>query len=292
MTPQDALAFVGDPPLWRPAADDIDEVHVSVTFTWDRAEGYRLAAAWGLHYAVVKIGGPAIGGHVGEFVPGRYLRKGVTITTRGCDSRCEHCLVPKREGRFRQIAIQPGNVIQDNNILACETYHWRAVCEMLEKQHGIEFTGGLEARRLDDMHIKWFGAHRRRIRHLFFAYDRPSQLRHVRRAVKILSACGFRRRQLRCYVLVGHPNDTIEHAADRLEETWEAGTLPFAMRWRGEDGRRRIETDWYRLCNKWMRPAATFASHNVADREDAMLVKATEARRAYLELGLPGMEHE
>ena len=128
MTPEDDFAFVGDPPLWHPEAD---EVHVSVTFTWDRSEGYRLAAAWGLHYPVVRIGGPAIAGHVGEFVPGRYLKKGVTITTRGCDCRCEHCLVPKVEGRFRHIGIRAGNIIQDNNILAANQVHWSAVCEML-----------------------------------------------------------------------------------------------------------------------------------------------------------------
>jgi hypothetical protein len=40
-TPSDAYAFVGDPPLFLPA--DITEVHVSVTFTWDRVEGERVA---------------------------------------------------------------------------------------------------------------------------------------------------------------------------------------------------------------------------------------------------------
>jgi hypothetical protein len=43
LTPDDALAFVGDPPLWRPEAD---EVHVSCTFTWDIPEAKRLAEAW------------------------------------------------------------------------------------------------------------------------------------------------------------------------------------------------------------------------------------------------------
>jgi len=44
-TPVDELAFVGDPPLERPAAD---EVHVSCTFTWDRprAEYLKLACSY------------------------------------------------------------------------------------------------------------------------------------------------------------------------------------------------------------------------------------------------------
>lgn len=35
-TPTDALAFVGDPPML--ALPAVDEVHVSCTFTYDRAE--------------------------------------------------------------------------------------------------------------------------------------------------------------------------------------------------------------------------------------------------------------
>ena len=59
MTPDDDYAFVGDPPLWRPKAD---EVHVSVCFTWDIEEGHRLQEAWSQHYPAVKLGGPAIDG--------------------------------------------------------------------------------------------------------------------------------------------------------------------------------------------------------------------------------------
>ncbi len=39
-TPTDELAFVGDPPLFRPPEQP---VMVSVTFTWDIPEGERLA---------------------------------------------------------------------------------------------------------------------------------------------------------------------------------------------------------------------------------------------------------
>ena len=55
-TPDDELAFVGDPPLFLPTAD---EVHVSCTFTWDRPQAQRLARAWANHGYTVRIGGPA-----------------------------------------------------------------------------------------------------------------------------------------------------------------------------------------------------------------------------------------
>ena len=97
MTPTDELSFIGDPPLFR---SDADEVHISVTFTWDLKEGHRLRDAWANYYDVVKIGGPAINGELpDEFVPGMYVKHGVTITSRGCNRRCPWCLVPDREGK-------------------------------------------------------------------------------------------------------------------------------------------------------------------------------------------------
>ena len=55
-TPTDDMAFVGDPPMMRP---DADEVHVSCTFTWDIPEARRLFHAWKQYYGRVDVGGPA-----------------------------------------------------------------------------------------------------------------------------------------------------------------------------------------------------------------------------------------
>ena len=108
-TPTDDLAVVGPPGLFL---SDVDEVHVSVTFTWDIEEGHRLRDVWDRFYpGRVKIGGPALGSHGDEFVPGRYLRAGYTITSRGCPNRCPWCLVPGREGRLRELnPIAPGHI--------------------------------------------------------------------------------------------------------------------------------------------------------------------------------------
>ena len=57
-TPLDEYAFVGEPGLFIP--DDITEVHVSVTFTWDKPIAERLARIWE-RYAPVKVGGTAYG---------------------------------------------------------------------------------------------------------------------------------------------------------------------------------------------------------------------------------------
>lgn len=62
-TPDDDLAFIGDPPLFRP---EVDEVHVSCTFLYDKPEAERLADAWSKYYPEVKLGGPAYDDPGGE----------------------------------------------------------------------------------------------------------------------------------------------------------------------------------------------------------------------------------
>ena len=70
-TPDDELAFIGDPPLLL--LPEIDEVHISVAFTYDIPEAERLAFQWEMAGVPVKVGGPAYNEPGGEFIPGMYL---------------------------------------------------------------------------------------------------------------------------------------------------------------------------------------------------------------------------
>lgn len=81
-TPDDELAFTGEPPMFRPG-NEWTPVMVSVTFTWDRHRAEQLAKSWGMFYRDVRIGGPAYDDPAGEFTPGMFLKKGCTITSRG-----------------------------------------------------------------------------------------------------------------------------------------------------------------------------------------------------------------
>ena len=253
-TPDDELVFIGDPPP-SSSIPDADEVHVSVTFTWDMQNGERLRRAWlDITRLPTKIGGPAFGSPAGEFTPGMYVKRGVTITTRGCPEKCSYCFVPAREGSLKTLNIQPGNIVQDNNLLAAPRPHIKRVFEMLRDQkRAAEFTGGIDARRVDE----WVAAELKllRISQLFLAYDKPSQLQHLRKASKLLSF--LPRRKLRCYVLVGKRGDTIENAEARCQEAWKAGTLPFAMFYR-DDFSPRQSGEWNKFIRQWTRPAAMF----------------------------------
>ena len=152
-TPTDEMVYVGDPPLFRPENWETP-VQVSVTFTWDIDEGKRLMWAWSRHYRHVALGGPALGDPGGEFTPGRFVKEGVVSTSRGCPKYCSFCLVPKREGRIRELQIKDGWNVFDNNLLACSRNHIEAVFEMLRRQpRPAHFTGGLDKTLLEPWHV-------------------------------------------------------------------------------------------------------------------------------------------
>jgi len=251
-TPNDELCFYDSPPADLP---EIDEVHISVTFTYDMDKAEILAEQW-QRVAPVKIGGPAMDEPGGEFVPGRYLKEGYVITSRGCPNRCWFCRVPIREGgTIRELEIKDGNNILDDNLLACSDGHIRKVFEMLKHQkYGRKmFTGGLEAKRLKDWHVE--ALRELKPKEVFFAYDTPNDLEPLIEAGKKLLRAGFTvsSHALRAYVLVGWPEDAFNKAEERLMQTIKAGFLPMAMLYRDQKGDRDME--WARFQRFWARPA-------------------------------------
>lgn len=251
MTPKDEYAFVGDPPLFRPPAN---EVHISVTFTWDIQEGKRLQQAWAQYYPLVKLGGPAFNTLADEFISGKYLRDGVTITSRGCIRKCPWCFVPQREGKIRLLDIKPGWILQDNNILATPHQHQEKVYQMLNKQRRqAKLSGGVDARLVDDWVAEAF--RNLRIDEIYLAADTKGSLTALKRAVNKLSFLG--RNKLRCYVMIGFGDETISEAEDRLKEAWNIGCLPFSQLYQPPEHYIQWSKDWRELNRNWSRPAIT-----------------------------------
>lgn len=253
-TPTDAYAFVGDPPMMRPEAD---EVHVSCAFTWDVERAKRLAAAWGQYYPVVKLGGPAFASPAEDFTPGMYLKDGVTFTSRGCNNRCPWCLVSEREGKLRLLnPISPGYIINDNNFLETGHAHMEKVFAMLRQQkHRAEFTGGLEPELVDD----WFADQLRglRVGQVFFACDTDAHIPILAKAAERLSFLG--RDRLRCYVLLAYKGESIERGLARLKAVWDTGCIPFAPLYQPPEKRIDYSEEWRHLARMWSRPAETKA---------------------------------
>ena len=156
-TPDDAYAFVGLPPAKLP--EDITEVAISVSFSYDLEEAERLYEAWSKIVPRCDVGGPATGQRGEEFVPGKFVRQGYVITSRGCraENACWFSEAWKREGPVRELPVRDGANILDDNLLACSEFHIKKVFEMLEGQKKLGyrtfFTGGLEAALIRSWHV-------------------------------------------------------------------------------------------------------------------------------------------
>lgn len=250
-TPDDGLAFVGDPPLFRPGTSDTP-VMVSCTFTWHRRESERLQRAWSVYYKSVSLGGPAYGDPGGEFEPGRFLKDGCTITSRGCPKKCGWCVVPRNEGGIRTLAIKPGWIVQDNNLLACPEDHIRSVFAMLrEQKRRVFFNGGLDKHYLREWHRPLFDSIP--IGELWFACDTAADLPSLEKVAYILE--GIPKRKLRCYTMIGYDSETIQEAERRVERVFGLGFMPFCQLYQ-PDETKTYPLQWRQVRRKWSRPAA------------------------------------
>lgn len=262
MTPIDKDAYYDTPDLFTP---QYDEAHVSITFTWDILKGKRLAQAWERHAKIVKLGGVAIDGESDQpFKAGIYLRKGITITSRGCLNNCSFCMV--RRGLIEFDNFPEGNIIQDNNILACSDRHWRLVISMLKNQKAIEFKGGLEKQRITPKIAEDLRG--LRIKSLWLACDQPNAIKQLETAVRILHKVGFKREQIYCFVLIGKD---MQEETERLEKCLNLftyldeennerfmGVKPFAQLYRDKSNSIEYSKEYKQFARKWSRPACYY----------------------------------
>jgi hypothetical protein len=255
-TPDDNNVRINCPPG---LFDEADEIHISVAFTWDLPRAEWLEKQW-RSVAPVKIGGPATGEKGGNFIPGMYLKPGYVITSRGCPNSCWFCSAWKREGReIRELPVVDGWNVLDDNLLACSDDHIKSVFSMLGKQkERAQFTGGLEAKILKDWHIDLLS--NLKPQRIFFAYDTPDDYEPLLDAAKRIFSAGFlspASNNIRAYVLIGYPKDTIIKAKSRLLSVLKTGMFPMAMVWRNEQGYRSPE--WIKFAWPWSRPACISA---------------------------------
>lgn len=251
-TPTDDLAFTSlFPP--RLTLPEIDEIHISVAFTYDMPRAECMEKEWRMVGVPVKMGGPAFNQPSYDFVPELYVEKGYTITSRGCPNNCWFCAVPKRDGNIRELEIKDGWNILDDNLLACSDQHIKSVFEMLSRQpQPPNFTGGIEAARLKLWHCKEI--RKLKPKSLYFAYDTPNDLDPLIEAGKLLRSVGFtfESHNLKCYVLAGYERDTFEKAEKRFRQTIDAGFMPYVMPYKNDQG--IVPKEWRKFLRAWSRP--------------------------------------
>ena len=262
-TPIDDKVYFSGPPL-VPLSDQ--QVHVSCVFTWDKPKAKSLAKQWEIAGYNVKLGGPAYNDIGDEFVPGRYIKQGYTMTSRGCNNRCGFCYVWRREGNIRELPIVDGWRVLDSNLLQCSEGHIRRVFEMLKKQlMPVGFPGGLEAGNLKDWHVELLA--QLTISQCYFAYDDPGDYAPLVRAANMVFAGGVSTpasHRICCYVLVGFKEDafkgafedTFELAEKRLQQVLDIGLTPFAMLYRDDRGKR--DPEWVSFQAHWANPTKIY----------------------------------
>ena len=268
-TPIDELSFFKEP-MGIKTMPEFDEVHVSVAFTYDIEKAEWLAHQWESVGVPVKMGGPAFKEKSGEFVPGLYLKEGYTITSRGCYNNCWFCSVPEREGHcLTELPIKDGWIIADDNLLACSDQHIKDVFKMLKQQpKKPRFTGGLEAKLLKPWHCDLLKSVKPET--MYFAYDTPDDYEPLVESGKMLRNAGFseNNHSCGCYVLIGYPKDTFEKAQKRLNQTIEAGFMPYAMLYKNEQG--DVDPVWKPFQREWCRPNIIF-SNQTSEEESNQL---------------------
>ena len=256
-SPNDSLCFFDTPKMLD--LPEIDEVHISVVFTYDMQKAEDLYFQWERLGVPIKMGGPAFGEKSGEFIPGLYVKKGVTFTSRGCPNNCWFCSVHKREGDITELEIKDGYIIQDDNFLACSENHIRSVFEMLKRQkEKPHLNGGLEAKLLKSWHCELLAD--AKTASMYFAYDTPDDYEPLIVAGRMLANHNLtiKRRTNYCYVLIGYPKDTFVQAEKRLIDTIKAGFIPLAMLYKDYKG--ATNPDWRKFSREWARKEIIWAN--------------------------------
>lgn len=253
-TPDDPLSIIGEPTRKLLDNGGFDEIHISVTFTYDIPKAEELVKKWERSGVPVHIGGPAYGNRMGDFIPGLYIKSGYTFTSRGCPNQCWFCSVHKAaHGQVRELPITDGWNILDDNILATSPEHFKAVIEMLKRQPERPlFTGGIEAAILKPWQAQLMKE--AKTKRLYCAYDTPDDYEPLVIAGQIFRDVGFTMAShiLCCYVLIGYQGDTFERAEKRLTDTIKAGFMPYAMLYRDQNG--TVDEEWRKFQREWCRP--------------------------------------
>jgi hypothetical protein len=158
---------------------------------------------------------------------------GIGFTSRGCIRNCKFCVVPKKEGRFREIAeikdiINPrSNVITlyDNNLTA-DPYCIDKLKEIKERELIVDISQGIDVRLLTDEKAKAL-SEVKHLRSIHYAWDLIEFEKPVMEGIKLLSKYIKPYRHL-CFILVGF-NTTFEEDMYRFLKLREMKVDPYVM---------------------------------------------------------------
>lgn len=188
------------------------------------------------------------------------VNAGMGFTSRGCVRECGFCFVPKKEGKFRDVAeikdlINPKSnvlILHDNNLTA-DPYCIDKLHEIRDRKLVVDINQGCDVRLVNEDIAKAL-SEVKHLRSLHYAWDLMGFEKQVMEGIKTLSKFIKPYRHM-CFMLVGF-NTTFEEDMYRFRKLREMKVDPFVMIYNeGKDKRLRHFARWvnsriYKSC-RW-----------------------------------------
>ena len=161
------------------------------------------------------------------------VNAGMGFTSRGCVRECGFCFVPKKEGKFRDVAeikdlINPKSnilILHDNNLTA-DPYCIDKLREIKERKLIVDINQGLDVRLITEEKAKAL-SEVKHLRSLHYAWDLMTFEDKVIEGIKTLSKYIKPYRHM-CFMLVGF-NTTFEEDIYRFKKLREFKVDPYVM---------------------------------------------------------------
>ena len=161
------------------------------------------------------------------------VNAGHGFTSRGCIRSCPFCMVPKCEGKFRQVAEIADLLNPKSNVLVLHDNNLTADPDCIDKLHEIrdrklivDINQGCDVRLMTD-EIAFALSEVRHLRSLHYAWDLMGFEKQVLDGIKTLSQY-IKPYKHMCFMLVGF-NTTYEQDMYRMRKLVELGVDPFVM---------------------------------------------------------------
>lgn len=186
------------------------------------------------------------------------------FTSRGCIRNCGFCLVPKKEGKFRNVAdikdlINPKSnvlILHDNNLTA-DPFCLDKLQEIRDRGLIVDINQGFDIRLMTD-EIAQALSEVKHLRSLHYAWDLMGFEEQVLFGIKLLSQYIKKYRHM-CFMLVGY-NTTFDEDMYRFRRLDELGVRPYVMRYNEKHDDERL--------NKFARWVNSMIYKAVPDFED------------------------
>lgn len=240
----------------------VDKVFCSVLFTWDKQKALKLQSV----YDNIQFGGtgwdynielppevekckpdyslytiddiyPRIRGIMTKKTKRKkaqtIVNMGIGFTSRGCVRDCGFCMVPKKEGCFKQVneikdLINPrSNIITllDNNFTA-DPYMIEKCKEIKERDLVVDISQGIDVRLLTEKKAKAL-SEINHLRSIHYAWDLIKYEKQVMKGIDILSNHIKKWRQM-CFMLVGY-NTSFKEDMYRFNRLKDLKVDPYVM---------------------------------------------------------------